>query len=100
MGYPLLRAVRNPAGELPGLAAPLARGLLGRGASVRERARGVKSVVSSLLSTVRDPRKDSENDPVIRARALVEPDLAGSIEESTAELVGEIVTIALGAAPP
>ena len=100
MGYPLLRAVRSPATELPGLTAPLARGIIGRGASVRERARGVRSVVSSLLSTVRDPRKDPENDPVIRARALLDPDLAGSVEESVAEQVGEIVTIALGATPP
>ena len=67
LGFQLLRIVRNPLKEMPEIAGPLTHSLLRiGGAAWRERIAGLKKVLSAVLSTVRDPRRDSANDPVRR----------------------------------
>lgn len=100
LGYQLLRIVRHPARELPGIAAPLARSIVGRGAGVGDRVRGVRSVLSSLVATMRDPREDKDNDPLARTRGLVDPDRVRDIEDVIAAQIGDVVTIALGDSSP
>jgi acetoin:2,6-dichlorophenolindophenol oxidoreductase subunit alpha len=72
LGYQLLRMTRNPLREMPAVAIPLTRSLLGQGtASLGERLSGLRQVAATLLSTLRDPRGVSENDPLARARAAL-----------------------------
>jgi TPP-dependent pyruvate/acetoin dehydrogenase alpha subunit len=72
LGLPLLRMIRNPLRELPGIVAPLIRSFLShRGGSIRERLAGVGVVVSAILATIKDPRRHAANDPVARARSLL-----------------------------
>jgi acetoin:2,6-dichlorophenolindophenol oxidoreductase subunit alpha len=75
LGFQLLRIVRDPLGEMPDIAVPLTRSFLRRGgAALRERLAGLKTVLAAVLSTVRDPRRDSANDPVRHARTTLQPD--------------------------
>jgi len=39
-----------------------------------ERLAGLKTMLGSVLSTLRDPRRDSANDPVLRARTTLQVD--------------------------
>lgn len=72
LGLQLLRTVRNPARELPGIAAPLTRSLLRRGGGgAGERGAGLKSVLDALRATRSDPRQQAANDPLARARAAL-----------------------------
>jgi pyruvate dehydrogenase E1 component alpha subunit len=76
LGFQLLRMVREPFKEMPGLAGPLTRSLFRlSGAALGERTAGLKVVLASVLSTLRDPRRDSANDPVQHTREtlLIEP---------------------------
>jgi len=77
LGLPLLRMIRNPLRELPGIVAPLIRSFLShRGGPIRERLAGVRVVVSAILATIKDPRRHAANDPVARARSLLISDPA------------------------
>ena len=70
LGFQLLRIVRDPLREMPKVAGPLTQSLLWTsGTSVRKRLKGLKTVIATVLSTMRDPRKDLANDPIRRARA-------------------------------
>ena len=67
LGFQLLRIVRHPLREMSEIAVPLTHSLLQfGGAAWRERIAGLKKVLTAVLSTVRDPRRDSANDPVRR----------------------------------
>jgi pyruvate dehydrogenase E1 component alpha subunit len=88
LGYQLLRIVRDPLREIPEIAVPLTHSFLrAGGAALRERAAGLKKVLAAVLSTLRDPRRDSVNDPVWRTRKTLLPDpvrlqeLEGQIEQ-------------------
>ena len=77
LGYQLLKMVRAPLKEMPGITGTLTRSFLRPGgAALRERLSGLKSVMATVLSTFRDPRQDHSNDPVSHARAAVESDPA------------------------
>ena len=77
LGYQLLRVTRNPLWEMPGIVAPLMKSFLHPGgASLYERLAGLKVVNSSILTTLRDPRRHSSNDPVVRTRAALMSDSA------------------------
>ncbi len=98
LGFQLLRATRNPLREMPGISIPLLRSFLHPGgASLRERLAGLRVVTSSILTTLRDPRRDPANDPVKRARETLTSDPARLIElERTIEQeVAETVSSAL-----
>lgn len=69
LGFQLLRMLRDPIKEMPEIAAPLTQSFLRfGGATLRERMDGMKAVLAAVISTVRDPRRDSANDPVKHAR--------------------------------
>ncbi|MDY6857414.1 MAG: thiamine pyrophosphate-dependent dehydrogenase E1 component subunit alpha [Thermodesulfobacteriota bacterium] len=69
LGFQLLRIVRNPLREVSEIALPLTHSLLRfRGGALRERLAGLKEVLSAVLSTLRDPRRDSAKDPIQHAR--------------------------------
>jgi hypothetical protein len=75
LGYQLLRVTRHPIKEMPGITAPLIRSLVRpTGAAMRERMDGLKNVISSILTTLRDPRQDQANDPVARTRKALDAD--------------------------
>jgi pyruvate dehydrogenase E1 component alpha subunit len=69
LGFQLLRILRHPLGEMPGVAGPLTRSFIQpSGASLPERLGGLKAVTAALLAALRDPRQDLTSDPVARAR--------------------------------
>ncbi len=75
LGLQLIRVVRDPLREMPGIALPLTQSFLRPGgAPWRERLAGLKTVLAVVLSTVRDPRRDLANDPVRRARTTLQSD--------------------------
>ena len=101
LGLQLLRLVRDPLREMPGIALPLTRSFVRPGgAVVRDRVAGLKEVVAAVLSTVRDPRRDSANDPVRRARETLLPDPARlqELEERIEEEMDEVLASALAEA--
>jgi TPP-dependent pyruvate/acetoin dehydrogenase alpha subunit len=103
LGYQLLRVMRNPVRELPGTAIPLVRSLLRPGgASLAERAAGLRDVLSTVPATLRDPRREPDNDPLVRTRAALESDAArlNELEDRTEREMAEVVSSALqGSAP-
>ncbi len=103
LGLQLLRLVRDPLREMPGIAVPLTRSFLSRpgGAAVRDRVAGLKEVLAAVLSTVRDPRRDSANDPVRRTREtlLSDPARLQELEERIEQEMGLVLASALAEAP-
>ena len=60
---------------MPEIAIPLTRSFLHPGgAALRERLAGLKTVLAAVLSTLRDPRRDPANEPVRRARTILQSD--------------------------
>ena len=97
LGFQLLRIVRDPLKEMPEIAGPLTNSFLKiSGASLRERLIGLKEVLAAVLATLRDPRRDADNDPVRRARA----DLQSESErlKEVEEKIGNEINIALESA--
>jgi TPP-dependent pyruvate/acetoin dehydrogenase alpha subunit len=75
LGFQLIRMVRDPLREMPGISVPLTQSFLRlSGAALGERLAGLKEVIGAALSTLRDPRRDSANDPVQRARTTLQSD--------------------------
>jgi len=101
LGLQLLRLVRDPLREMPGIALPLTRSFVHPGgAAVGDRVAGLKEVVAAVLSTLRDPRRDSTNDPVQRAREtlLSDPGRLLELEERIEEEMDEVLASALAEA--
>jgi TPP-dependent pyruvate/acetoin dehydrogenase alpha subunit len=98
LGYQLLRIIRDPLREIPGLAVPLTYSFLrSRGSLWRERVAGLKEVMNTILSTLRDPRGDSTNDPVKRARQALpsDPQRLQKLEEKIDQEINRILASAL-----
>jgi len=98
LGLPLLRLVRNPVRELPGIAGPLVRSFVRpAGGSLRERLAGMRLVLSAILATLRDPRRLAGNDPVVRARTalMADPARLERLENSIDAEVRAILATAL-----
>jgi len=75
LGFQMIRMVRDPLREMPEIAIPLTRSFLHPGgAALRERLAGLKTVLAAVLSTLRDPRRDPANEPVRRARTILQSD--------------------------
>lgn len=90
LGYQLIRLARNPLKEMPKVSAAMTDAFLRPGGgSLPERLVGVKTVVDSLLATLRDPRRKSENDPLVRTRSQL---IAEGIplQEIEAQAAGQI----------
>lgn len=98
LGYQLLRLTRSPLEELPRIALPLLRSFLSiPGAPIRERIQGMRSILTSLVKTIRDPRESSANDPLRRARMplAVDPERLNALEAALEEEVNRTVAAAL-----
>jgi acetoin:2,6-dichlorophenolindophenol oxidoreductase subunit alpha len=102
LGFQLIRMVRDPLREIPEITVPLTRSFLRPGgASLGERLAGVKTVLGAALSTLRDPRRDSANDPVRRARTTLQVDSLRlqQLEDQVEEEIRGTVTSSLGEVP-
>jgi len=98
LGLPLLRIIRNPFRELPKIAVPLIRSFLRPGGgSLHERFEGLKIVLSTILSTLRDPRQQSDNDPIARARNILmsDPMRLQELDKQVEAEISAIMDIAL-----
>lgn len=94
LGLQTIRIVRHPLQEMPRIAIPLTKSLLHpTGASLRKRISGLRTVLSAVLSTLRDPREDSVNDPVRIARTALKSDeeRLQAIENDTEQEVDNII---------
>lgn len=93
LGFQLIRAVRDPLREIPGMAVPLLLSFLHpKGASLPDRLAGLKAVLAAILATLRDPRRDSANDPLQRARTTLQSDPA-RLEELEGQVEKEVCNV-------
>jgi hypothetical protein len=84
------------------IAVPLTQSFLRLGgATLRERMAGLKTVIAAVLSTVRDPRRDSTNDPLPRARPTLQSDAARlqKLEDQLEKEISNVLASALGEVP-
>jgi len=81
LGFPLLRAVRDPLREGPGTTVAMAGALLHpRGGSLNERLAGIRKVLDPVRATLNDARQDPGKDPVRRLRQSLGSD-SGRLRE-------------------
>lgn len=98
LGYQLLRVTRNPIREMPGIAGPLTRSLLSSsGTSLYDRLAGLRVIISAVLTTLRDPRRHTRNDPVMLTRSTLKSDSARlrELENSIEQEIAKVVSSAL-----
>lgn len=98
LGFQLTRATRHPLQEMPKVAVPLTRSFLRPGgAAVRERVEGIRAILAAANAAQRDPRRDSANDPVGRARTALQLDPARleELEDRVGREVGDACASAL-----
>lgn len=99
LGYQLIRVTRRPLREIPRIAGPLTRSLLSPGGtSLSDRLAGLKVIISAVLTTLRDPRRYSANDPVMLTRANLKHDSEHlrELENSVEQEIARVVSAALG----
>jgi acetoin:2,6-dichlorophenolindophenol oxidoreductase subunit alpha len=102
LGFQLIRMVRAPLREMPGIVIPLTLSFLHPGgAALHERLAGLKAVLAAVLATLRDPRRDSANDPVRRARTTLQSDAARleELEEQVEKELSNVLSTVLAEAP-
>jgi TPP-dependent pyruvate/acetoin dehydrogenase alpha subunit len=102
LGFQLIRAVRDPLRAMSEIAVPLTQSFLRlEDATLRERMAGLKTVIAAVLSTVRDPRRDSTNDPLPRARPTLQSDAARlqKLEDQLEKEISNVLASALGEVP-
>ena len=102
MGFQPIRIVRDPLKEMPKIAVPLTKSFLRLGgATLLERMTGLKTVMASVITTLRDPRRDPNNDPLTRARATLQsnPARLKELEDQLEKNINDILTIVLGEVP-
>ena len=102
LGFQLLRIVRDPIKEMPEIAGPMTQSAIRPGgAGLKERLAGLTSVISAVLSTMRDPRRKSDNDPVrrVRGRLHSEPEKLKKLEASIEQEVSLIINACLAEVP-
>jgi len=99
LGFLLLRLIKNPLMEMPRTIGPLIQSFLTpRGGSLAERFAGMRLVLSANLKTIRDPRRDSANDPIIRAQNVLksDPDGFDALDTAIEAEISAVVKVALG----
>jgi pyruvate dehydrogenase E1 component alpha subunit len=102
LGFQLLRIARDPLREMPGIAVPLTQSLLRPcGAALRDRLAGLRTVMASVLTTMRDARRDPANDPVARARLALQSDPVRlkELEDQVEKEISNVLSSALMEAP-
>lgn len=99
LGFQPIRIVREPLKEMPKVAIGLTKSVLRLdGATIRERLAGLKKVMSSVITTLRDPRRDPANDPLLHTRVVLQSDesrlkeLEGRMERQ----INDVLETALG----
>ncbi|KQC08837.1 MAG: hypothetical protein APR62_00050 [Smithella sp. SDB] len=103
LGFQPIRVVRNPLKEMPKIAVPLTKSFLRiGGASLGERIAGMKSVMSSVITALRDPRRDTNNDPITRVRAILQSDpiRLKELEDQLEKDINNILRKVLGKVQP
>jgi len=98
LGIQLIRMVRDPLREVPKIAIQLTQSFLHPGRAVlHERLAGLKLVLTAVLSTLHDPRRDLANDPVRRARTalLSDPVRLQKLEDQIEKVISDDLSIAL-----
>lgn len=93
LGLQLLRMIRNPLKELPRIVGPLVKSFVQPGGgSFRERLAGARIVINAIIATLRDPRRQSSNDPLERLKKILmsNPD---RLNEVDSRIEAEISTI-------
>jgi len=102
LGFQLIRMVRDPLREMPGIAIPLTQSFLHPGgAASYERLMGLKAVLAAVLATLRDPRRDSANDPLRRARTTLQSDPVRlqELEDEVEKEISNMLSSALAEVP-
>ena len=102
LGFQMMRVVRDPLREMPGIAVPLAQSFLRLGGGgLRERLVGLKTVLAVVVSALRDPRRDLANDPVRRARITLQSDpiRLQELEDQVEKEIGNALSLASAGVP-
>ena len=102
LGFQLIRILRDPLREMPEIAVPLTQSFMRPGgAALRERLAGLKTVMAAVLSTLRDPRRDPNHDPLRRARATLQSDPARlqELEDQLEKGIRDVLASALAEVP-
>jgi TPP-dependent pyruvate/acetoin dehydrogenase alpha subunit len=102
LGYQLLRIVRDPLKELSEIAVPLTKSLLhSDGALPGKRLAGLRSVLDSVLLTLRDPGRNSASDPVqkVRGTLMSEPLRLKELEDQIDQEISNTLASALEEVP-
>jgi len=95
LGYQLLRSIRDPVKEMPVISKPLMiSSFRPCGSRLGERIKGVSIVLSTIIATLRDPRQDFSNDPLVRSRAVLQsnPERLKEIEDSLQQDIASILS--------
>ena len=98
LGFQLIQIQRNPLQEMAEIGGPLVDSFFRRGGAAWEkRFAGVKAIMGAVISTMRDPRRDSLYDPLVRARHTLqsEPDHLKGLEQKVETEVESLLTSAL-----
>ena len=102
LGFQPIRIVRDPLKEMPKIAVGLTKSVLRLdGASLRERMTGLKTVMASVISTLRDPRRDPMNEPLAHTRSTLQSDPARlkELEDQLGKDINNVLTTVLGEVP-
>lgn len=98
LGFQPIRIVRDPLREMPKIAVGMTKSILKLdGAAISERITGLKDVMASVISTLRDPRRDNANDPLLRTRAILQAEETSlkTMEDQLAQDINNILTTVL-----
>jgi acetoin:2,6-dichlorophenolindophenol oxidoreductase subunit alpha len=102
LGYQPLRVKHDPLRETPAIALPLTQAFFHPGgAAFAERIAGLKAIMTSLLSILRDPGRDKSHDPVssLRRKLRTDPERLQDIEDKVEREMGIVLECALAEAP-
>ena len=102
LGFQPIRIVREPLKEMPKVAIGLTKSILRLdGAAISERIAGLKDVMSSVISTLRDPRRDPASDPLPHTRATLHSDQVRlkDLEDQLEKDINNVLATVLGEVP-
>jgi acetoin:2,6-dichlorophenolindophenol oxidoreductase subunit alpha len=98
LGFQPIRIVRNPLKEMPKIAVGMTKSILKLdGAAISERITGLKNVMASVISTLRDPRRDRANDPLLHTRVILQSEETRlkAMEDQIAKDINNVLKIVL-----
>ncbi len=98
LGFQLIRILREPFKESMEMGGPLMKSFLQpTGVALSERVAGVRTIMASVISTWRDPRRDITLDPLKRTRTILQSkiDRLNELERQVEVEMENILTTAL-----